>query len=379
MKLIDKYLLRSYLVPLGYCLAAFCMIYVVSHLFGHLSTFMEAGTPLRRIVIFYLAFLPSVNGPCSFLLLIVPVSLLVSSLYSLAQLTRHNELTAIRASGVSLWRIMWPYLAVGFVCAVSTGLIQEFVTPWASYWTTEFLRTTKTGGTSRRPTVRPLMYVNVKADRVWFVEEFDTQAPRRLRGVKVRQTYADGSVEEIHGEEAEWLDGRWWFFGVTSRRESGQGVPIPRWDAEGKPLPVQTPRQERREMGRFTETPRDFMSEVKEPEYLSALELRRYVRRHARLDAQDVASLMVDVHLRLAMPWTCLLVTLLGFPTGSRTGRQGAFAGILSALALFFAYYVLVYVGVGLGKGQYIPPWFSAWCPNIVFFFVGVTMVCRMR
>jgi len=75
----------------------------------------------------------------------------------------------------------------------------------------------------------------------------------------------------------------------------------------------------------------------------------------------------------------CLIVTLIGIPFGAQTGRKGAFLGAILAIGLFFGFYVLINVGVALGKEQTIRPWLAGWLPNLFFLGVGSVLVYRMR
>ncbi len=103
MKLLDKYLLRQLLVPLAYCLLTFSMVFIIADLFEHLSDFIEAKTSFLQVVRYYLFILPS------YMVFIAPISLLLGILYSLWQLSKNNELTAMRASGASFYRLMVPF------------------------------------------------------------------------------------------------------------------------------------------------------------------------------------------------------------------------------------------------------------------------------
>jgi len=381
MKLIDRYLLREYLAPLLYCVLAFCMVYIVWDLFDNFSTFIQAQIPARTLLAYYLAFLPAANGPCSFLLVIVPVSLLVSALYALWRLARHNELTAMRASGLGLYRILGPFLSVGIVCAVGTGLIQEFVTPQTTYWTYTFRQQLKRG--DGRETGGVLPYVNERARREWIINGFEVRKPTVLHNVTLRESRGEGAAaREIwtQADEARWLDGCWWFLGVRSWAYDANGNPVQRYGADGELLDWKPPAEPRREMRHLKETPEDFVNEMKEPRFLSARALWTYLERHkTQLSKRTAAQYAVDMHIRLAMPWSCVLVALVGFSTGARTERQGAIFGILAALGVFFAYYTCVYVGDALGKAMVLSPWLGGWLPNIVFCFVGLVLLCRMR
>jgi lipopolysaccharide export LptBFGC system permease protein LptF len=132
-------------------------------------------------------------------------------------------------------------------------------------------------------------------------------------------------------------------------------------------------------MTALSESPDAFLNEIKDPEYLSSLELVHFLRTHRHLSESTIARIRVDLHNRLAMPWTCLIVTLIGIPFGAQTGRKGAFLGVLLAIGLFFGFYVLINVGVALGKKQVLDPWLAGWIPNLFFLVLGSTLVYRMR
>jgi hypothetical protein len=76
---------------------------------------------------------------------------------------------------------------------------------------------------------------------------------------------------------------------------------------------------------------------------------------------------MVDFHYRLAAPWLCIIVILLGVPFGMHTGRRGMGMGILLALLTFFGYYILMGLCLAYGKRGLIPPAVAGWLPGAVF------------
>jgi lipopolysaccharide export LptBFGC system permease protein LptF len=112
---------------------------------------------------------------------------------------------------------------------------------------------------------------------------------------------------------------------------------------------------------------------------LSSLDFLRYLRRRPQLARRDVAHRLVDLHVRLAMPWACLIVTIFGIPAGSRYSRQSALSGVFLAIGFFMAFYALVQFAILLGKWQVLEPWLAAWLPNLVFLLAGAAMLWRMR
>lgn len=362
MKIIDRYLLRTFLVPFFYCLAAFMMIYVIFDLFDNLNDFVEGKTPLMLVVKYYLILFPSV------MIRIVPISLLLAVLYSLSSLTKNNELTAMRASGISIIRLMVPFLAVGLLCTFVVGLVHETVGPRAAYWCYNFVREQRRNDPAAVYIKQDIAIKHQGTRRIWLVGEFDIR-DYKMKQIEVIQQREDTSdAKKIRAKEGQWLDGRWWFRDLVEQVYDQDGNPM------GPPRFALT-----EEMEELTEPPSLFLNEFKDPEYLSSMELVEYLDTHQHREKAALARIEADLHSRLAMPWTCFIVTLLGIPFGSQTGRKGAFLGVALSIGLFFSYYVLVNVGLGVAKSMLVPAVVGGWLPNLIFLGIGLVMVYRMR
>lgn len=362
MKIVDKYIFRQFMVPLSYCLLTFTMLFVVIDLFDHLSDFIDAKTPLLQVIRYYVYVIPSL------LVFIAPISLLLALLYSLWQLSRHNELTALRASGISFYRITVPILLVGIGFSLVIGILQETAAPRASYWAWQFINRQKQARDSSMRYEFDLPFKNEEQRRNWMIRRFDL-ATYDLQGIKVTQQRPDGSdLETIRAEEAKYFDGRWWLFNIS----------IQKFDFYNNPAgpPAHEPL---RQMAEWDETPQDFMHEVKNLEFLSARDLGRFLTARKSLSDKTRARILVDLHARLAMPWTCFVVTLFGIPFGLRTARKGALIGIIFALLTFFSFYFLMTLGQWLGKNQVLTPEVSAWMPNVFFLLLGLLLMLRTR
>jgi len=109
MRLLDRYLLRELIIPFGYCLSGFLVFWISTDLITQLDDLHRHKLHFGDVVFYYVVRIPEI------LVLMLPIALLLALLYALTTHSRHNELTAIRAAGVSLWRLALPYLAVGFL------------------------------------------------------------------------------------------------------------------------------------------------------------------------------------------------------------------------------------------------------------------------
>lgn len=134
------------------------------------------------------------------------------------------------------------------------------------------------------------------------------------------------------------------------------------------------------EIPNLTESPKEFLADMREDQtFMSAAEIAAFVRSHPNLSDRSSARYLTDFHYRLATPWTCLILTLLGIPMGGKTGRSGAFIGVFLSVGLFFLYYVLITFFINLGKSGGLAPMAAAWIPNLIFLILGIVFVYRMR
>jgi lipopolysaccharide export system permease protein len=360
MKILTKYLLKSLLSPLFYCLSGFLLIFIISDLFDNFSEFLESGTRPLEILYYY-----SQNLPPK-LVYLLPACLLLAMLHSLSHLTRHSEIIAMRAGGVSIYRVVMPFIGVGVVATLFTAFINEKVAPNSAWRAEKFLDYQKTGHDDKIFFAGNLALKN--RNHVWMVQQFDTR-DQSMYNVEMIEQRPDGSdARKVQAEKALWLDGRWWFTDVTIQAYKANG------DLDGPPEVIL-----QKEMRDLSETPQTFMAEIKDPQYLSASELRHYLRSKKGISSNTRARLLVDMHSRLAAPFACLIVTLIGVPIGAHTGRRGAFAGIMVAMSLFFAFYILQLTGQALGKRELVSAWVGGWLPVILFSVASPLFIHRMR
>lgn len=123
MRLLDRYLVRELMLPLGICLGGFLLFWVAFDLFSELNNLQQQHAGLADIARLYWLRLPQL------LLTILPVGLLLALLYALTQHARHQELTAMRAAGVGIWRICFPYYLVGLLFSGALYLVNEVIAP----------------------------------------------------------------------------------------------------------------------------------------------------------------------------------------------------------------------------------------------------------
>ena len=323
MRLLDRYLLRELLVPLGYCLGGFLIFWVASDLFSELASLQEYKMRAGDIAEYYLVRAPE------FLVVVLPVALLLALLYTLTNLARHHEITAIRAAGVSLWRLAAPYFAVGFAASLVLFALNEFWVPDSEDQaeTVKNRRLQTPQSLAERDLVRNLGFTNARDGRRWQIGVFNEQTAEMLNP-QVVWAQPDGSRRWLFAERAERTNEVWTFFEV---KEYNSGA------ANDSPL-VPGMQTNVMVLAEFSETPDEIRSEIKISRRLSLRKARRadlplseildYLRLHPNPNRSDRFWLYTKLHGRFAAPWTCLVLVLMALPFGAMSGRRNIFVGV---------------------------------------------------
>jgi len=370
MRLLDRYLLRELLLPFGYCMGGFLIFWVAFDLFKEMGRLQELRLHASDIVEYY-----AVQSP-EFLVVVLPVALLLALLYSLTNHARYNEITAIRAAGVSLWRLSMPYFAMGLMGGVVVFVINEW---WladnaARVAAIESRRSQPAQAVTAKHWVNDFGFRNARDGRRWQMAAFN-MVTAEMVSPKVDWLDAEGRRWWIFADRAVPTNGGWMFLNATEFIQANSThVPRPQTSLLMKP---------------FSETPDEIRSEVRISPRLGVFSsrgvdvpisvIRDYLRLHPNASPSEKNWLHTKLHGRLAAPWTCLVVVLIAIPFGSATGRRNVFVGVASSIFICLAYFVLLQTGQAFGMGGTLPPWLAGWFPNLVFGLGGAWLTARAR
>ena len=369
MRLLDRYLFRELLSPLAYCLIGIQSFVIFNTVFTDAGKIQEAKLHFLG-TIEYAAAASMTNTT-----IVLPMSLLLALLMALTQHARYNELTAMRAAGIGLWRICVPYFIVGLLATGALFVLNEQVVPRSTDWSLHLLgrdlMSTHATGKSDQ-----LNFVNEREGRKWMVRDY-RMATGEMLGVIVDWTLPSGQEYIYQAERAVHTNGVWTFFNVQEY-----------FQTNGMPAPVPTVRTNVLEMPEFDETTREIRAEIKIGSYLNygainpnipLKDIRAFLRRHPDLSRGDQGRLLTEMQERLASPFTCLVVVLIAIPFGAVPGRRNLFVGVAGSIFICFAYFVLQRISLAFGSNGTWPAWLAAWLPNLVFGLLGLVLTARIR
>ena len=362
LRTLDRYVLREWLRVFLITLLGFPILVIVIDLTDKLDTYMGRGIKMDKVALSYVFDLPDK------MFLVLPVAVLFATVFTVGALGRHSELTAAKASGISFHRLVRPLVAAG-VAAFLAGLLLGEVAPWATDRRLEML-----GEKAIRSTSSRYNFV-YRADRGWVYairalelrsrEMTDLLLEREGTGLAyptivvaaARAVYSDtGAAARKRGPY-------WTLYRGTVRLLVGN-QPGGETSFEFDSLKTRT----------LTERPVDLLAEPKAPEEMRYGELQRYIDALMR-SGSNAKKLQVDLALKIAIPFICLLIGLFGAPLAITNPKSGAAWGVAASLATTFIVLLMFQLARAVGAGGVLPPMLAAWTPNILIAVAAVYLL----
>jgi lipopolysaccharide export system permease protein len=357
MRILDRYISTRFLTPFIYCLVGFSMLFVIGDLFENLDEFLEIPGWFPVMLRYYLLFIPSILG------YITAVAILLALLSSIGLLQKHNEISAMRSAGISVYRIAGPLLWLSFLISLAIFYVNEKVVPNA-------LRESRIlknhyRNAAGEPVLANVYYLDRATKQSFYFESFQPQ-DNTGQGITIHDLRADGSpYRRISAREAAWLDNTWWLFDGVIYTYPLNDIPI------------------KQELAKksfdFELHPLDLVQSGEELEYRGYFELHDALVRKAGYPAVVLRPMRVELQQKLALPIACLIMGLLGVTFGLKSGRGGLLAGVGISLVLSFLYYVFYSITGAMGNQGYLAPWLAAWSANIVFGTIGLWLFLRLN
>lgn len=365
MRILSRYILREFLVPLAYCLTMFLGIYILFEMIGSFDDLLAAKPPFLTVVAYFIGYLSP------YFVWLFPATLMLAALYTMWNFCRHSEITAMRANGIGFIVIVRPLLLVATCAMILVAVLNEIYTPGAAEWAWRFKNDDfKKATVSVRENVA---FFNQLDRRIWRINRIDIQKPGVLEGVRLSFDREDKSrMLEITARRAEYLDGVWWFFNPQYQYFDELNEPVANPYKALESLSI-------RSFPELSESPRDFLVMNKKPEHSTTRDLLVDLKQNPHLSKQDRCTKLYDIGARLIAPLSCLVITLFAIPAGVVTGRQSVFKGIVAAIAMFFSFYgtaILCEVGA---KNMLIPVTVAVLFPNLLFLCIGIYLFYRQR
>lgn len=353
--ILDRYLLREWFRIAVVTAIGFPLIVIAFGLTDNLDEHLARKIPSKAIALGYAYSLPE-N-----IFMALPAAVLFATVFSLGAMNRHAELTAAKASGRSIRRMLVPVLGAALLASAAALALGEWA-PVATMRSLEYL-----GEREIRSTTSRFNFV-YRADLGWVYA---------VRALDTRDSSMRDVVLEREGPGPEYptLVVR----SPLARYADSTG----RWMLRGARLLVLPDLTDERAFAfdslvqrSLVERPADLLVEPKEPREMRYGELGRYIDDLER-SGGDGRKLRVRRALKIAVPFTCIVIAVFGAPLAVTAPRAGGAMGVGISLATTVLFLLLVQLSEAVGAGGLLPPLLAAWMPNMVFAGIGLVLLAR--
>ncbi len=378
--LLDRYIARSWVANVMLVLAAFMSIYFLGEFMDLIDDIQQHKVKGRVIFHYYASHLWQIGFT------VAPIAVLVGVLVTLGLLARRNEITAMKAGGISVYRVAGPVLGMGLVASLLLYGMQEWMLPVMNKAAALEFNVIK-GRPAQSSDQFDRRWVLASDERFYNFDYID--APdAAAHGVAQP---ARGGEFSVYGFSIYDVDQKSWdlrerlFAGRAAWNGATRTYDLERgWRrttgarSSFRPFAAQRVRVVGRDPGGEIEPPSYFRREEKPSETMGFGELRAYI---ASLESRgfDVAKLRVQLHRKLAFPMVGLVMTLLAVPFSFIVARRGALYGIGIAIVIAIVYWAVLGIFEALGNSALLHPALAAWAPNLIFGAAGLYLILTLE
>jgi LPS export ABC transporter permease LptF/LPS export ABC transporter permease LptG len=358
--LLDDYVLRDFFLYLGMIVAAFLVLLLVFTLFELLGDILRNQTPAIVVAEYLLNVSPYL------IYSVAPLIMLLAVLITFGLMNRSNEITAIKATGTSVYRIVTPVLAAAAVLSAGLFFADQFYLPHTNKRQEALHNQIK--GKPPQTYLRPdRRWIFGQHNDIYYYQFFDADRDQFANLTIFQIDPASFSItQRIHADRAHWAGnmGRWiyeqgWQRSLHSAAIGGYRT----FDVSTFP--------------ELSEAPSYFKKEVKQYSEMNYEELRRYIR-DLQQSGFDVVRLRVELNKKLSYPLITLIMAALAVPFSLSAAKKGTVTGVAVAVGIAVVYTIVSRLSEAMGDISLLPPALAAWSPDLIFALVGAYLILKI-
>jgi lipopolysaccharide export system permease protein len=358
MKILDRYILKEFFLYLVMIMGLFITLFIIIDFFERLKLFLSNDASIAQMTGFIIFQIPMIIS------LTLPVAVLIATLITLSTLSRNSEITAMKANGISIYRIVFPI----FLCSLALSLLlfffSESITPLANqkadYIKYVEIKKQKSLG-------------SIKLEQVWYrsrnsIYNFNLYDPQRnmIQGVSLFYLTPDfWPKQQIFSDKVFWQGGKWVGYNVQVVTMSADGLPS-------------VTKHERLTMP-IREVPADFEAVQVAPDKMGYFVLRKFISK-LKTDGADASSYLVDLHAKVAFAFVTMILTVIGVIFSVHAERSGGTVRSIGiGIAIGFSYWIVHAFAVSFGRSGTLHPIVAAWTANGLFVIAALFLSRRIR
>lgn len=358
--ILDDYILRDFLLYLGLIEAAFLVLMLVFTFFELVGDIVRNRVALV-VVGEYLA-----NVAPYFVYQTLPLCVLLAVLVTFGLMQKGNEITAMKATGISIYRVVVPVFVIAALLAAGLFFFDQLYLPYANKRQDALRNQIK--GKPAQTYLRPdRKWIFGQHNDIYYYDFYDSD--RDQFGALTVFTFDPqtfGIVRRIYATHAHWEP-------ALNKWVLEQG-----WERSFNGSAIENYRKfDALTFADINEPPAYFKKEVKQSSEMSYAELKSYIE-DLQQSGFDVVRLRVQLYRKFSFPLITFVMAILAVPFALRTGKRGAVAGVAVAVGIGVVYWVTSGLFEALGNVNQLPPSLAAWSPDLIFALAGGYLILKV-
>lgn len=350
MYILHKYLIREMLKHFGTIMATVVGIYLVVDFFERIDNFMEAGADPASVITYFIYKIPFITAQ------ILPVGILLSILVTLGLMSKHNEIIALKSGGVGIYTLFKVAAVVGIASGLFLFFLSETIVP-ITMSKAQKIYLTKANKVSVIATQGANIWIKGKRS-IAHIAHYNT-VDGTIFGITIHQfDEAFKLIRRIDAPNGFFKNGEWILENMMEQRI----------DTDTNEIDVRLYPQKAESV---TLLPEDLKKVAKNSKEMSFEELLNYIE-SIEADGYDAKNYRVDLHAKTALPFVCLIMSMVGTGIAVRKKFKESLALIIACgIGIIFLYWVIFSFCISLGYGDILPPVIAAWIANLLFLCLG--------
>ena len=358
-RIIDRYIIRELILPSLMGLVVFTFLLMIQPLADYSEQLISKGVSWNIVAKVLVTLIPQA------LAVTIPIALLIGLLIGFGRLSSDRESVALLACGISIYRLMRPVMVVAVASWAVTSWVMLDAVPRAN----QAFREIVYGVISARAEneIKPRIFFEDFPNRILYIGD-------ALNGGGWRQVFLADTMKPEEPTVFTAASGQ-----LVINREK-RTVDLLLQNGSRHTANLRDP--SKYEVARFSElilgldpdTVFNVTEIMKGENEMTISELRA---RAAELEKHHERSHgpLIALHRKFSIPFACIVFGVIGLALGLQHGRGGKLAAFVPGITVVFVYYVFLYLGTQMTKGQLVPPWLAVWAPNIVLGLAGVALL----
>lgn len=359
MKILDRYLIKQYIQTIIFGLLAFAIIFIVIDAMENLDDFIDHDVPGQIILHYYVVFSPEI------IRLMTPVAVLFAALFTAGKAASLSELTAMRASGMSIYRFMAPFVGTSIIISILAVYFGGYIVPMANktkvYLEQEYLKKgiNFTGSN---------LYFQDSNTRIVSIGFFDNSTNMATR-ISIQEFNKNDLTKMTSRIDASKLS----FDSLSSNWIALNGVLRTFEDKSQGTLYFDSLR-----LAYLDFVPADLSKKQIKMQEMNLDELKELIKSQEKT-GNDPTTTLIEYHSRFAFAITSLIVVLFGLPISANKRKGGLAVQVGISILVTFIYLVFMKVSQAFGKNGALDPLLTAWFANMFFLAAAVVSIIKVR